>query len=84
MGGDTLDGLTSLTEKSLVRQAEGVEGEARFTMLETIREFAIEQAKERGQWDDLRERHARAFGELARRGLEPGHGEGLPRVARPA
>ena len=64
-GGDTLDGLTSLTEKSLVRQAEGVEGESRFTMLETIREFAIEQAKERGQWDALRERHARAFGELA-------------------
>ena len=66
VGGDTLDGLTSLTEKSLVRQAEGVEGESRFTMLETIREFAIEQAKERGQWEDLRERHARAFGELAR------------------
>jgi predicted ATPase/class 3 adenylate cyclase len=64
-GGDTLDGLTSLTEKSLVRQTEGVEGEARFTMLETIREFAIEQAKERGQWDALRERHARAFAELA-------------------
>ena len=64
-GGDTLDGLTSLTEKSLVRQAEGVEGESRFTMLETIREFAIEQAKERGQWDGLRERHARAFAELA-------------------
>jgi predicted ATPase/class 3 adenylate cyclase len=63
-GGDTLDGLTSLTEKSLVRQTEGVEGEARFTMLETIREFAIEQAKERGQWDALRERHARAFAQL--------------------
>ena len=64
-GGDTLDGLSSLTEKSLVRQAEGVEGEARFTMLETIREFAIEQAKERGQWDALRERHARTFAALA-------------------
>jgi predicted ATPase/class 3 adenylate cyclase len=64
-GGDTLDGLTSLTEKSLVRQADGVGGEARFAMLETIREFAIEQAKERAQWDGLRERHARAFAELA-------------------
>jgi non-specific serine/threonine protein kinase len=64
-GGNTLDGLTSLTEKSLVRQAEGVEGESRFTMLETIREYAIEQAKERGQRDGLRERHAHAFAELA-------------------
>ena len=64
-GGDTLDGLTSLTEKSLVRQAEGVEGESRFTMLETIREYAIEQAMERDQWDGLRERHAHAFAELA-------------------
>jgi predicted ATPase/class 3 adenylate cyclase len=64
-GGDTLDGLTSLTEQSLVREAEGVEGEARFTMLETIREFAIEQAKERGQWDALRERHAGTFAALA-------------------
>jgi predicted ATPase/class 3 adenylate cyclase len=65
-GGDTLDGLTSLTEKSLVRQGEGVEGESRFAMLETIREFAIEQAKAREQWDGLRERHARAFAEVAR------------------
>ncbi len=75
VGGDTLDGLTSLTEKSLVRQAEGVEGESRFTMLETIREFAIEQAKERGQWDGLRERHARAYRRARARGLGPGHGE---------
>ena len=75
-GGDTLDGLTSLTEKSLVRQAEGVEGESRFTMLETIREFAIEQAKERGQWDALRERHARAFAELAHEAAGHVMGEG--------
>jgi predicted ATPase/class 3 adenylate cyclase len=65
-GGDALTGLTSLTEQSLVRQTEGIDGEARFTMLETIREFAIEQAKERGQWDALRKRHARAFAEIAR------------------
>jgi predicted ATPase/class 3 adenylate cyclase len=64
-GGDTLDGLTSLTDKSLVRQGEGVEGEARFTMLETIREYAIERSRERGQWETLRERHAHAFAALA-------------------
>jgi predicted ATPase/class 3 adenylate cyclase len=64
-GANTLDGLTSLTEKSLVRQTEGAEGEPRFTMLETIREFAIEKSQERGQWEALRERHAGAFAALA-------------------
>src|SRR5436190_933989 len=37
---DILDGLASLVEKSLMYQAEGVEGEARFSMLETVREYA--------------------------------------------
>jgi predicted ATPase/class 3 adenylate cyclase len=65
MDGDSLDALTSLVEKSLVRQSEGVEGEPRFRMLETIREFAMEQAIAAGRWDGLRERHAALFRELA-------------------
>ena len=64
-GADALDTITSLVEQSLVRQGEGIGGEPRFAMLETIREFAIEQAVERGQWDALRERHARAYAEFA-------------------
>ena len=63
--GDLLDTLASLVEKSLVRQSDGVDGQPRFTMLETIREFAIEQAVERGQWDDLRARHAELFTTMA-------------------
>ena len=35
--------LASLVDNSLVRQCEGAEGEPRFGMLETIREYAIEQ-----------------------------------------
>ncbi|MGH2418726.1 MAG: ATP-binding protein [Candidatus Limnocylindria bacterium] len=65
VGGDPIDVLASLVEKSLVRQSEGVAGEPRFAMLETIREFAIEQATERGRWDHLRERHAALFLRLA-------------------
>jgi predicted ATPase/class 3 adenylate cyclase len=65
-GTDPFDTLTSLVEHNLVRQGEGVAGEPRFTMLETIREFAIEQAVERRQWEGLRERHARVYAELAR------------------
>jgi predicted ATPase/class 3 adenylate cyclase len=64
-GTDPLDTITSLVEQSLVRQGEGIGGEPRFAMLETIREFAIEQAIERGQWDALRERHARAYADFA-------------------
>ncbi|HZG69759.1 MAG TPA: hypothetical protein VEZ12_23705, partial [Herpetosiphonaceae bacterium] len=40
---DVLDGLQSLIDQSLVRQEEGVEGEPRFTMLQTIQEYALEQ-----------------------------------------
>jgi predicted ATPase/class 3 adenylate cyclase len=84
LGRDPLDGLASLAEKSLVRQNEGIQGEPRFTMLETIREFAIEQAQERGQWEALRERHARAFAEIARetapRVMGSGSGASLDRL----
>ena len=65
-GPDPLDTVTSLVEKSLVRQGDGVGEEPRFAMLETIREFAVDQAIQRGQWDALRERHARAYAEFAR------------------
>ena len=63
--GDILDALDSLVEKSLVRQSEGLEGSPRFGMLETIREFADEQAAERGLRDELRERHATLFASRA-------------------
>ena len=62
---DVLDALGSLVEKSLVRQSEGIGGEPRFGMLETIREFALEQRIERGHGDGLRERHAELFTMLA-------------------
>src|SRR6266540_1118108 len=43
LGLDALEGLTSLVDKSLVRRTEPAEGDPRFSMLETIREFALEQ-----------------------------------------
>ena len=42
---DVVDGVTSLVEKSLVQSVEGPEGESRFDLLETIREFAVEKAR---------------------------------------
>lgn len=47
-GLDALDGLTSLVEKSLLVRSE-VRGDARFTMLETVREFARERVVEAGE-----------------------------------
>jgi predicted ATPase len=42
LGLDILDGLASLVDKSLLQQSEQADGEARFRMLETIREYAFE------------------------------------------
>ncbi len=65
VSGDVLDALESLVEKSLVRQSEGVGGDPRFAMLETIREFASDRATERGSMELLREKHARFFASVA-------------------
>jgi predicted ATPase len=56
-GPDVLDGLTSLVEKSLVVRSE-LRGEARFHMLETVREFARERVAEAGEEHAARLRHA--------------------------
>ncbi|MDQ3927573.1 MAG: tetratricopeptide repeat protein, partial [Chloroflexota bacterium] len=50
-------GLGSLIDKSLLR-SETVRGEPRFTMLEMLREYALEQLQESGELDALRRLHA--------------------------
>lgn len=61
---DVLEGLSSLVEKSLIVQQE-VAGEARFYMLETIREFALGRLAEAGELDAVRGRHASYYLSLA-------------------
>jgi predicted ATPase/class 3 adenylate cyclase len=64
LGQEVLDGLASLAEKSLLRGGlAGVE-EPRFTMLATIREYAVERASQSAQLDELAQRHAAAYLEL--------------------
>lgn len=53
-----MDELTSLVDKSLLRIEQSVTGELRFVMLETIREFALEQLTIRAEADAIRNRHA--------------------------
>jgi predicted ATPase/class 3 adenylate cyclase len=60
--GADLDALTSLVEKSLVRQSDD-----RFRMLETIREFALERLEESGEREQIARRHIDFFLEFAER-----------------
>jgi predicted ATPase/DNA-binding SARP family transcriptional activator len=59
-----LDALASLVDKSLVER-RGSEEDARFTMLETVREYANERLEESGEADFRRRRHADHFLGLA-------------------
>lgn len=65
---DLLDGVASLVKKSLLRQIEGVDGEPRFTMLETIREYGLERLAESGEADNIRRHYAAFFLTLVEEG----------------
>jgi non-specific serine/threonine protein kinase len=64
---DVLTGVASLVKKSLLIQKEGVGGEPRFAMLETIREYATEKLEERGEVQEMQRRHAVYFLQFAER-----------------
>ncbi len=51
------DTLQALLDKSLVRRREE-DGERRYWMLETIREYALERLEESGEAEQIRRRHA--------------------------
>jgi predicted ATPase/DNA-binding CsgD family transcriptional regulator len=64
-GEHVLDGLASLLDKSLLRREETTTGEPRFRMLETVREYALEQLELSGEADAVRHRFADQFIALA-------------------
>ncbi len=61
LGIDVLDGMASMVDKSLVQQVAQSEGEARFAMLSTIREYALERLVASGDEPATRRAHAAYF-----------------------
>jgi DNA-binding SARP family transcriptional activator len=59
-----LDALASLVDRSLVTVREH-DGEARYGLLETVRQYALERLEASGESDPVRGRHAAFFAALA-------------------
>jgi predicted ATPase/DNA-binding CsgD family transcriptional regulator len=78
LGIDTLDGVASLVEQSLLREENGPGDEPRYLMLETVREFGLEQLVATGEEATTRDRHAAWC--LAVAGQAP---SGMSPIARP-
>jgi predicted ATPase len=55
---DLLDGIASMVDKSLMQQAGHANGESRFAMLETIREYAREKLEASGEDGSTKRAHA--------------------------
>jgi predicted ATPase len=62
---DAFEGISSLLDKSLLRQEEGPNGEPRFVMLETIHEYAREKLGESEEAEEIKRAHAQHFLTLA-------------------
>jgi predicted ATPase/DNA-binding CsgD family transcriptional regulator len=84
-GVDTLDLLSALFDKSLVKQ-ETRGAEPRLMMLETIKEYGLEKLAESGEEDEVRLKHVQYFlGKLetpASNQMQPGHTGWIDAIAR--
>jgi predicted ATPase len=62
---EAFEGVSSLLDKSLLRQEEGPNGEPRFVMLETVHEFTREKLEQSGEDEEIKRVHAEYFLTLA-------------------
>ncbi|MDQ3655155.1 MAG: helix-turn-helix domain-containing protein, partial [Chloroflexota bacterium] len=78
------ESLASLVDKSLVRSVDGLDGEPRYLMLETVGEYAAERLEESGEADVPGRRHADYCLALAQAGAvdlsDAAHGGWLARM----
>lgn len=58
LGIDLVQGLSSLVDQNLIQRAEPADAEPRFTMLETVREYALERLADSGEEPAVRRAHA--------------------------
>ncbi|HEU5102458.1 MAG TPA: tetratricopeptide repeat protein [Roseiflexaceae bacterium] len=58
VGNDIVEGIATLAASSLLQRQEGYDGRSRFGMLETVREYALEQLAASGEIETVRQRHA--------------------------
>jgi predicted ATPase/DNA-binding SARP family transcriptional activator len=73
LGLSTLDGLGALVDESLAETRQALEPELRFSMLDTVREYAAERLEAGDDGSRIRERHLQyyvALAEAAEPGLE--------------
>ena len=56
-GPGVLDGVAALADKSLLWEEDGPDGEPRFGMLETVREYGLERLAESGEEEAVRDAH---------------------------
>jgi hypothetical protein len=64
-GSQTLEGVASLLDKSLLQQREHLSGEPRLVLLETIREYGREQLAAAGEVEAVQRAHAAYYLHLA-------------------
>src|SRR5581483_3792648 len=64
---DLLDRVSALVEQSLLRRSDNANDEPRFAMLETLREFGLEQLAASGEATTLGQAHAAWFLDFAER-----------------
>jgi predicted ATPase len=67
LGPDLMDEMETLVDNSLLMQAQDEDGQTRFSMLETIREYSHEHLIENHEDDQIRGQHALYFLDFTRK-----------------
>ncbi|HEY2127533.1 MAG TPA: DUF4062 domain-containing protein [Streptosporangiaceae bacterium] len=75
LGDGLIDTLSALVDSSLV-QTQPSGDQPRFTLLGTIREYALDQLRARAEWAEVHDRHAAYFRALAEPRDSDLHGDG--------
>jgi predicted ATPase len=82
-GPPLLSTLSALVDASLVTVQSGVSGQARYRLLDLVREYAAEHAAAAGELETLQRRHARYFLALAERAEPELRGPGQQATSTP-